>query len=60
MESYFVILRFLSVLLKLYGVGSINIVKDVAFQDTEISVAHLVSLLTRVILRKCDSTEVNL
>ena len=60
MESYFVILRFLSVLLKLYGVGSINIVKDVAFQDTEISVAYLVSLLTRVILRKCDSTEVNL
>ena len=60
LDSYFDLLKLLSKLLKSYGIGAINIINDVAFQDTELSLSFLLSLLIRLILRKSDTSEVNL
>ena len=60
LDSYFELLKLLSKLLKSYGIGAIGIISDVAFQDTELSLSFLVSLLVRLILRKSDTSEVNL
>ena len=57
---YFEILTFSQRLIDFYGIGALSIVQEVAFQDTDLNVGSLVSLLTRIVVRKCDSTEVNL
>ena len=60
LDTYFELLHLCQKLLRAYGIGSLNIITAVAFQDTELSVAFLLSLLMRLILRKSDTSEVNL
>ena len=60
LDTYFELLYLCQKLLRAYGIGSLNIITAVAFQDTELSVAFLLSLLMRLILRKSDTSEVNL
>ena len=57
---YFELLTFTQRLIDFYGIGALSIVQEVAFQDTDLNVGSLVSLLARIVVRKCDSTEVNL
>ena len=60
LDLYFEILTFTEHLIEYYGVGALPILQEVAFQDTDLNVGNLLSLIVRIILRKCDSTEVNL
>lgn len=60
LQTYFEVLRSLRTLTAFYGVGAIQAVRDVAFQDTQLNVANLLSVLTRLILQKGDNTEVSL
>jgi hypothetical protein len=49
-DSFIEVLKLLSSLVNLYGVGAIGMVTEVAFADMDLNVASLVSLLTRMIL----------
>jgi hypothetical protein len=49
-DSFIDVLKLLSSLVNLYGVGAIGMVTEVAFADMDLNVASLVSLLTRMIL----------
>ena len=60
LDTYFELLGLCRRLLSSYGIGALTTITAVAFQDTELSVAFLVSLLVRLILRKSDTSEVNL
>ena len=60
LDLYFDLLTFTQRLTDFYGVGALQITQEVAFQDTELNIGCLLSILTRIIVRKCDSTEVNL
>lgn len=53
-------LNLLKELVSLYGVGAVSTVQEVAFADTDFHLGSLVSLLTRLIIQKCDKTEINL
>ena len=60
MDTYFELLHLCQKLLHGFGIGSLATITAVAFQDTELSVSFLLSLLLRLILRKSDTSEVNL
>jgi len=60
LDLYFDLLTFTQSLTDFYGVGALQITQEVAFQDTELNIGYLISVLIRMIVRKCDSTEVNL
>lgn len=60
LDTYFDLLKLCTRLLDAYGIGALNSITAVAFQDTELSVAFLVSLIVRLIMRKSDTSEVNL
>lgn len=60
LDTYFELLTLCEKLLRSYSVGALPTVTAMAFQDTELSVSSLVSLLMRLILRKSDTSEVNL
>ena len=60
LDLYFDLLNFTQRITDFYGVGALKITQDVAFQDTELNIGCLLSLLIRMIVRKCDTTEVNL
>lgn len=49
-DSFIDVLKLLSSLVNLYGVGAISMVTEVAFADMDLNVGSLVSLLTRMIL----------
>ena len=59
-DFYFSLLSLIASLVDHFGVGALPVLQNVAFQDTDLNVCHLVSLVIRLILRKSDSTEVNL
>lgn len=60
LDTYFELLKLCEKLLRSYSIGALPTVIAMAFQDTELSVSSLVSLLLRLILRKSDTSEVNL
>ena len=60
LDTYFELLHFCQKLLRSYGIGALSTIAAVAFQDTELSVSFLLSILVRLILRKSDTSEVNL
>lgn len=43
-----------------YGVSALKFVSEIALGDNDLNVAGIVSILVRLILHKCDKTEVNL
>ena len=60
LDFFFSVLDLTESLLDHFGVGALPVLENVAFQDTDLNVSSLLSLLIRVVLRKSDSTEVNL
>ena len=53
-DSYLQGLSFVSVSLEVYGVGSINMLEEIAFGDNDLNCTNLISSLVRMILHKCD------
>jgi len=60
LDAYFEVLGLTKSIVKLYGVGSLHILSSVAFTDTDFNCGSLINLMMRLILQKCDKTEVNL
>jgi hypothetical protein len=61
MDIYFEILNISAYLASNFGIyATISSLPQVAFQDTDLNVGSLASLLVRLIVQKTDETEVNL
>lgn len=60
MECYGALLELICIISDTYGVSAVKIVQDCVFGDNDLNVSSLMSLLVRLILQKCDKTEVNL
>ena len=43
-----------------YGVSALRFVSELVFGDNDLNVGGIISIIVRLILRKCDKTEVNL
>jgi Mg2+/citrate symporter len=59
-ESYLVLLQAVTTIAESYGASSRHLLEQVVFGDHDFNCSHLVSLLVRQIMHKCDMTEVNL
>lgn len=43
-----------------YGVSALRFVSELVFGDNDLNVGGIISIIVRLILHKCDKTEVNL
>lgn len=59
-DSYEVVLNFIRSVSDTFGVASLRFVQEIVFGDHDLNLSGLISILVRIILHKCDKTEVNL
>jgi len=59
-DSFEGVLNFLQVVSDTYGVSSLRFVQELAFGDNDLNISGMISMIVRLILHKCDKTEVNL
>jgi hypothetical protein len=59
-DSFEGILNFVRSVSDTYGVSALRFVQELAFGDNDLNVGGIISIIVRLILHKCDKTEVNL
>jgi len=59
-DSYEGVLNFIKTVSDNFGVAALKFVQEIAFGDNDLNVSGILSILMRLILHKCDKTEVNL
>jgi hypothetical protein len=59
-DSFEGILNFVKSVSDTYGVSALRFVQELAFGDNDLNVGGIISIIVRLILHKCDKTEVNL
>ena len=59
-DSFEEILNLVQIVSDTYGVSAMRFVSELALGDNDLNVSNLISVLIRLILHKCDKTEVNL
>jgi hypothetical protein len=59
-DSFEGVLNFVQFVSDTYGVSALKFVQELAFGDNDLNLSGLISMIVRLILHKCDKTEVNL
>jgi hypothetical protein len=60
LSSYFQLIKLMQVLCREFGAAAFVQMHEVCFSDNDLNICDLVNLIARLILQKCDKTEINL
>ncbi len=59
-DSFEIVLNFVKSVSDTFGVSALRFVSELVFGDNDVNVGGIISIIVRLILHKCDKTEVNL